>query len=154
MCIRDSCIAGVFSFEDGLRLISARARLMHEVSGPGGMLSVFASPAEVMAEVERLGEPLVIGAYNGPQHVVLSGEAGAIERVGIALEASGFTSRRLQVSQAFHSPRMAPMLEAFRAVAESISYRVPHLPVISNITHGPAGEAMACLLYTSDAADE
>lgn len=142
-----ACVADVFSFEDGLRLVHARASLMDALPSTGGMLSVFADAQTALALVEQACLPLVIAAYNGPSHVVVSGELGAIDQLATRLDQEGISSRKLQVSQAFHSPLMQPMVERFRAAAESITYRKPSLPIVSNITHQPIGEELACADY-------
>ena len=142
-----ACVADVFSFEDGLRLVHARASLMDEVRSSGGMLSVFADAPTVLALVEGASLPLVIAAYNGPSHVVLSGDLGAIDQLAAHLDQAGLSSRKLQVSQAFHSPLMQPMVERFRLAAQSITYGKPALPIVSNITHEPIGDELACADY-------
>lgn len=142
-----ACVADVFSFEDGLRLVHARASLMDEVPSTGGMLSVFADAQTALAVVEQEGLPLVIAAYNGPSHVVLSGDLGAIDQLASRLDRDGISTRKLQVSQAFHSPLMQPMVERFRSAAQSIAYSKPSLPIVSNITHELIGDELACADY-------
>lgn len=142
-----ACVADVFSFEDGLRLVHARSSLMDDVQSAGGMLAVFAEARTAQSLVEQHGLPLVIAAFNGPTHVVLSGDLAAISQLAELLDQEGITYRRLRVSQAFHSPLMRPMVESFLAVAQSIDYRPPSLPIVSNITHEPIGDAIASADY-------
>ena len=142
-----ACVADVFSFEDGLRLVHSRATLMDEVQSSGGMLSVFADAQTALAVVEKHALPLVIAAFNGPTHVVLSGDLEAIDRLASSLDQEGISSRKLQVSQAFHSPLMQPMVETFFSAAQLIQYSKPTIPIISNVTHEPIGDALASAEY-------
>ncbi|MEB3322462.1 MAG: alpha/beta fold hydrolase [Synechococcaceae cyanobacterium] len=138
-----ACVAGVFSLEEGLRLIAARARLMEALPAGGGMVAAFADAGRVQALLQRIGSPLVIAAENGPANVVVSGAEEALAAFEESLAPLGIASRRLRVSHAFHSPLMEPMLAEFRSVAATIHYREPLVPLVSNLTHRPIGAAIA-----------
>nr|WCL22569.1 polyketide synthase [Streptomyces sp.] len=115
-------VGGVLSLEDAARLITARGRLMQELPPGGAMVAVQAAEEEVAPHLdERVG----IAAVNTPDSVVISGEEEAVSAVVELF--TGRRTSRLKVSHAFHSPRMDPMLEDFRKVAESVTY---HEPVI------------------------
>ncbi|NEQ97071.1 MAG: SDR family NAD(P)-dependent oxidoreductase, partial [Cyanothece sp. SIO2G6] len=133
-----ACVAGVFSLEDGLKLIAGRSRLMHNLPSTGAMAAVFAPQHQVTATIQKhtvVGiTPVDIAAINGPNNVVISGESGAIASLVAAFEANGVTTKLLQVSQAFHSGLMNPMLANFEAIAHTIQYQPPQLPIISNLT--------------------
>lgn len=130
-----ACIAGVFSLEDALTLIAARGRLMQQLPDSGGMVAIFASVDQVK---EILAPDTVIAAYNGV-HQVVSGRSPAITRVMDRAQGLGWKIRPLQVSHAFHSPLLRPMVADFAQIARSITYHPPQWPVLSNLT----GEAMA-----------
>jgi myxalamid-type polyketide synthase MxaB len=157
-----ACVAGVFSLEDGMKLIAARGRLMGALPGDGAMIAVTATEAAVRqaiatykATTERVD--VAVAAVNGPTQVVLSGQREAVYAVAALLTgqtgaestfAQGAASiKALQVSHAFHSPLMAPMLNDFRQVAASITYRPPTLPLIANITGTLAGADIATADY-------
>ncbi len=130
-----ACVAGVFNLEDALKLVVERGRLIQalptgETSG-GAMLAVAAG---VEACEQFLQDGVAIAAINSPENTVLSGQVTAINSVANRLEEQSIRCKRLQVSHAFHSSLMEPMLSDFRRVAESISYQEPTIDIISNLT--------------------
>jgi myxalamid-type polyketide synthase MxaB len=133
-----ACLAGVFSLEDGLKLIAVRGRLMGDLPANGAMAAVFADEAIVKNALARYEEQVDVAAVNGPANVVVSGEKTAISSILAALEDQGVSSRSLAVSHAFHSPLMDPMLDEFEQVAATVTYHKPRLPIISNVTGQPA----------------
>jgi rapamycin polyketide synthase A/B/C len=117
-------VAGVWSLEDACVLVSARARLMQALPTGGAMVAVPVSEEQARSV---LGEGVEIAAVNGPASVVLSGDEAAVLQAAAGL--GKWT--RLRTSHAFHSARMEPMLEEFRAVAEQLTYRVPRVAMAS-----------------------
>ena len=138
-----ACVAGVFSVEDGARLIAARGRLMQALPAGGGMLVLRASPEQVQPLLAALVGRVEIAATNGPKQLVLAGEQGALDTISGQLQAQGVASRRLAVSHAFHSPLMEPMLAEFGEAIAGLSFSAPILPLISNLTGGEVGEETA-----------
>ncbi|MDJ0517581.1 MAG: beta-ketoacyl synthase N-terminal-like domain-containing protein [Trichodesmium sp. MO_231.B1] len=144
-----ACVAGVFSLEDGLKLIVSRGRLMQQLPSGGEMVSVMASESyvrEALASVPQIS----IAAINGPESVVISGESVAVRSLVNSLELSGIKTTQLQVSHAFHSPLMEPMLTVFEAVANQITYNNPQIPIISNVTGTTADNSIASAQYWVD----
>ena len=125
-------VAGVFSLEDALTLVAARGRLMQALPAGGAMAAVFAGEAEVRAAVA--GTAVAIAAVNGPRNTVIAGPAAAVAAVAAQLAAAQVTAKPLQVSHAFHSALMEPMLAEFAAVAARVRYQRPKLPLVSNVT--------------------
>ena len=128
-----ACIAGLFSLEDGLRLIAARARLMQALPAGGAMAAVFADRDRVAAALGAF-RALSIAAENGPSNTVVSGPAEALDGLLRELSRKGIDSRRLVVSHAFHSALVEPMLDEFEAVASTVVWREPRVPIASNVT--------------------
>ena len=133
-----ACIAGVFSLEDGLKLIAERGRLMQALPKNGAMVAVFADEARVKAAISPY-EQVAIAALNG-SHVVISGESQAVEAAIVSLRDQGVKTKRLKVSHAFHSPLMEPIQAEFEQAARSITYASPQINIVANVTGSAGGE--------------
>jgi natural product biosynthesis luciferase-like monooxygenase protein len=128
-----ACVAGVFTLEDGLRLIAERGRLMQSLPRAGEMAAVFAGEEEVRAALSSVKEQVSIAAVNGQRNVVISGAREAVRAVVRSLEAEGIKSQTLNVSHAFHSPLMDLILDRFGEAARSVDFSTPRLPLVSNL---------------------
>jgi thioester reductase-like protein len=142
-----ACVAGVFSLEDGLKLIAARARLMQALPADGAMVAVFATENQVQAAIQSYAETISIAAINGPQNIVVSGQYQAIDQVIAALQTEGIKTKQLNVSHAFHSPLMEPMLAEFEQIAAKVNYASPKLKLVSNVSGTIATEEIATPEY-------
>ena len=127
-------IAGVFSLEDGLKLIAERGKLMQALPQTGEMVAILAGLETVANEIAPWEQKISIAAINSPQSIVISGEEIALARVVSNLESQGISTQKLNVSHAFHSPLMQPVLAEFTQIAETITYAVPKIPIVSNVT--------------------
>ncbi len=140
-------VAGVFSLEDGLKLIATRGKLMQQLPDAGEMVSILASESQVRLAIAPYNSEVAIAAINGPESIVISGASGAIGEICSKLESHKVKTKRLQVSHAFHSPLMEPMLAEFEVVARQITYNQPQIPLISNISGKLADESIATAKY-------
>jgi len=140
-------LAGVFSLENAVRLVSARCSLMQNLPVRGKMATVFQPFDVVSKKLEDFSESVSIAAVNAPGNVVISGDAKAVDLLVQQFTESGVKVQLLNVSHAFHSPLMEPMLKEFRLVAESIKYSKPSIPIVSNLSGEVATEEIATSGY-------
>lgn len=138
-----ACVAGVMDVQDGVKLIAARGRLMQARTQRGAMLAILGDESLVSPLIAGKEAQLSIAAINAPDSIVVSGATDAIEALQSTLQARSIRVQRLAVSHGFHSPLMDPMLKEFAAVAATIQYRKPSLPLISNVTGRVAGAEVA-----------
>jgi malonyl CoA-acyl carrier protein transacylase/thioesterase domain-containing protein/SAM-dependent methyltransferase/acyl carrier protein len=138
-----ACVAGVFSLEDGLKLIAHRGRLMEGSSSDGEMVAVFADYAQVEDVIQPYVQQVAIAAINDAKNIVISGDRQAVGNAIAILSAAGVQTKRLNVSRAFHSPLMVPILADFEQVARKITYSSPQIKVISNLTGEVATDEIA-----------
>lgn len=123
-------LAGVFSADDALTLVTMRGKLMQDLP-PGDMLAV-AMPASEMEAL--LGSGIDLAGDNGPTQCVISGAAAVIAEAKRKLSESGVVFRELETSHAFHSAMMDPILPAFRSAVVGIERRAPSRPLVSCLT--------------------
>ncbi|WP_374227530.1 SDR family NAD(P)-dependent oxidoreductase, partial [Streptomyces sp. AC627_RSS907] len=126
--------AGVLSLDDAAALVVARGRLMQALPPGGAMLAVQAGEAAVR---EAAADDLDIAAVNGPAAVVLSGSEEAIDRFARTARDAGWKTSRLQVSHAFHSRLMEPMLAEFARSVRGLRFSEPTLAAVSTVTGRP-----------------
>ena len=134
-----ACVAGVFTFEDGLDLVAARGRLM-QAAEPGAMLSVV-HPGQDLQPLLVPGTG--IAAENGPGLSAASGPYEAIAALEARLTAAGIAHRRLKTSHAFHSASMDEAAAEFARVVAGVALHAPRIPVVSNLTGTWLSDAQA-----------
>nr|WSY56592.1 thioester reductase domain-containing protein [Streptomyces sp. NBC_00886] len=132
-----ACVAGVLDLPDAVRLVAARAALMAALPPGGAMAAVDCDEATARAALADRGAAVSLAAINGPSGVVISGAAAEVDAVAAQLRSGGVRSTPLTVSHAFHSALLAPMLDGFREVAQSLTHHAPTLPLISDHTGRP-----------------
>jgi myxalamid-type polyketide synthase MxaB len=135
------CLAGVFSLEDGLKLVARRGALMQALPSAGRMAAVLAPLDLVRKEISLSGQDVSVAAINGHQNLVISGAREAVDGVVGSLEAQGFKTVDLKVSHAFHSSLMEPIRDELRRVANSVHMSRPRVELISNLTGQPLESA-------------
>ena len=133
--------AGALSFEDGLRLVSARAQAMQKACeiNPSTMAAVLALPDEKVEEICAGGDGTVVCAnYNCPGQLVISGEVEAIDAAcAKLLEAGAKRALKLKVGGGFHSPCMEPARAELAEAIERTDFHTPAVPVYQNVDAKP-----------------
>jgi acyl transferase domain-containing protein/NADPH:quinone reductase-like Zn-dependent oxidoreductase len=131
-----ACIAGVFSLEDGLKLIAERGRLMQALPANGTMVAIQCDVNTIKPILADYPNTVTIAGFNAPQSLVLSGDKATLDTIVTILEQSNIKCHPLSVSHAFHSALMEPMLAEFANVAKSVTYAQPdpRFTLISNVT--------------------
>lgn len=140
-------IAGVFSLNDAVRLVSARARLMQSLPVGGQMWAISASASHVISYPEMSDPMLALAADNAPESVVIAGEQAALTKLIERLQADGINCQALKTSHAFHSPLTTPILDAFTEVAESVNYQTPAIAMVSNVSGMRASDEVTMPAY-------
>ena len=137
--------AGAMSFEDGLRLVYARGRLMQQAGeeNPGAMAALLAmEPGGVRALCDAVtrqtGKSVVLANDNCPGQLVVSGHIEAVDRlIELAPDAGAKRAVKLSVSVAAHSPLMASASAAFRQALDNTPLGPPNVPVYGNVKAQP-----------------
>jgi acyl transferase domain-containing protein/acyl carrier protein len=129
-----ACVAGVFSLEDGLKLIAERGKLMQSLPKGGAMAAVFADEPKVAETIEGFKDGVSIAAINSPENTVISGVETDLEAVLRRLDNKKIGYQKLQVSHAFHSCLVEPILEKFNNFAAGIQYAKTQKDIVSNVS--------------------
>ncbi len=129
---------GVLSFDDGLKLVAARANAMQEAcdANPSSMAAILGLADEKVEEICASIDGIVVPAnYNCPGQLVISGETAAVEMACEKMkEAGAKRALMLAVNGAFHSPLMQPAQEKLAAAIEQTKFRTAMIPVYQNIS--------------------
>ena len=137
--------AGVFSFEDGLRLVQKRGQVMQEASDarPGGMVSIIGKElpeVEAICDNHRGDGVLQVANILCPGNIVVSGTLEACERVTKQANADRFNAIPLAVAGAFHTSLMKPADELLAQTLSETAMQPSAIPVISNVDAEPHGD--------------
>lgn len=135
-------LAGVISFLDGLKVVRARGQLMQAAAeaAPSTMVALLGADeavAQAICDEAREGGVIVPANFNSPGQIVLSGGVEECARAAKVAEGKGVKSIPLQVAGAFHSPYMQTASEQMAEVLAGVTFNVPRIPVISNVTAQP-----------------
>ena len=134
-----ACVAGVFSLEDGLKMIAERGRAMEEL--PGGSMMSVRLPGKTVEPM--LWGDMAIGSYNGPELCVVAGPDVQVADLQKQLEADEVVCRHLYTSHAFHSPMMDEIVKPFEEFVGQFKLNKPSIPILSTVTNDWMTEADA-----------
>lgn len=141
--------AGALSFEDGLKLVRERGRLMKEagIRSPGAMAAILGLDAEQVRDVcsrasAETGKVVILANDNCPGQSVISGDEAALEvGMNLAKEAGAKKVVKLAVSIASHSPLMESAASEFQQVLANTLFKTSSIPVYGNVEAAPLGDA-------------
>lgn len=140
--------AGALSFEDGLKLVYARAMAMQKACEmqPSTMAAIIALPdakvEEICAQVAAEGDVCVAANYNCPGQIVISGSIEGINKACELMKAAGAKrALPLKVGGAFHSPLMEPAKLELEAAIQATEIHTPKCPVYQNVDAKPHTDA-------------
>jgi acyl transferase domain-containing protein/NAD(P)H-dependent flavin oxidoreductase YrpB (nitropropane dioxygenase family)/NAD(P)-dependent dehydrogenase (short-subunit alcohol dehydrogenase family)/acyl carrier protein len=133
-------VAGMFSYEDGFRIVNKRAQCMDKASGlredPGTMIASDA-PMDYLEEKVSGCDNIYFTNYNAPGQMVLGGDTDPVLAFMEEIKGEGYRATQLKVSMAFHSPIMKVIHEEMEEFVSGIPFHPPRIPVISNTTNTP-----------------
>src|SRR6516225_9581817 len=127
-------VAGALSLEDAARVVALRSRLLVQLSGAGGMVSVACGPARARELVEACGDRLNIAAVNGVSAVAVSGDAAALEELVRRCEADGVRARQIDVDYASHSAQVDAIREPLAEALSGLEPRSSAVAFFSTVT--------------------
>lgn len=141
-------VAGALSFEDGLRLVVARANAMQKAceAQPGTMAAIIGladeKVVEICQQVSESGKTVVAANFNCPGQLVISGSKEGIDEACELLKSAGAKrALPLKVGGAFHSPLMQPAKEELQAAIEATTFNTPKCAVYQNVDARPHTDA-------------
>ncbi len=124
-------VAGAVSLEDAALMVCTRACLTGGLP-PGGLMTVLeAGEADVKERLQGLGGLTAIAAVNGSRNTVISGPRSEVEAMAAEVVARGGRAKPLRVSNAFHSPLVDPILDAFETGLKDVAFAEPTIPMVS-----------------------
>ncbi len=131
------CLSGVYSFEDGFRIVNKRAQCMDKACAlnvdPGVMMAADA-PLDLIEKEVAEREKVYITNINSPHQIVIGGDTERVQAFGAELKEQGYRSTLLRVSMAFHSPIMECIHDELEEFIATVPFNPPNIPVISNTT--------------------
>ena len=145
-----ACSAGIFSLEDGLRLIAKRAKLMQSLPTGGGMAAIFCSRETIVPFLTQYQRKVEVAAFNSSTQILVSGDKASILSLCEELSAVNIDSRILTVSHAFHSYLMDDILLEFKQDAERIQYNKPQHSIVLNLSGKEANDTPLTSQYWVD----
>lgn len=137
------CLSGVYSFEDGFRIVNRRAVCMDkacEMNLDAGVMMACDAPLELIEEMLPDRPNLYVTNINSPRQIVMGGGTEEVKAFGAELKKQGYRNTLLRVSMAFHSPIMKCIHDELEEFIAGIEFHPPKIPVISNTTMKPFPE--------------
>ncbi|CQD13553.1 RifB protein [Mycobacterium lentiflavum] len=134
-------VAGALSLEDAARVVALRSRLLVQLSGAGGMVSLACGQDQARELLAPSGDRLNIAAVNGVSAIVVSGEVHALEELIRRCEGAGVRARRIDVDYASHSAQVDAIRESLAQALTGIEPRSCAVTFFSTVTGEPLDTA-------------
>ena len=144
-----ACIAGMLDLDEAARFVVTRGRLMGQLPAGGKMLAIGATLEQVQKWVQGREKEVSIATVNGPRAIVVSGTAEAVAAVDELAQAAGRKTKELEVSHAFHSPLMEPILDELTQAATAMRIHPATLPIAANATGDFFGDEIPAAYWGS-----
>jgi acyl transferase domain-containing protein/acyl-CoA synthetase (AMP-forming)/AMP-acid ligase II/acyl carrier protein len=135
-------VAGALTLGDALTFAAERGRLMQTLPAGGAMAAIMARSEVVREAIAGQEGEVAIAAENGPESVTISGRADAVGELVDSFKSRGVTATHLEVSHAFHSPLIAPILEPLERAASRCRITTPTVPMVGGVTGEVVDEKM------------
>jgi len=129
-----ACIAGVFSLEECLRLVTKEGQLIQDLPPNGMMAAVFTDEIRLVNAIASYSKRISIAAVNGLRQTIISGERSAVLELLEELRSEGIDALPLKGNHALNSSLMEPILDSFVSAAQPVKFTAPSLPLISSLT--------------------
>lgn len=128
--------AGILSFGDALKVVSARGREMSKVAmeDNGCMAAVTAPIEQVKEALAGIEGYVVLANLNSPNQAVIGGATPAVDRALAVFDEAGIPAVKIPVSHAFHTKIVEPASQPLRTVIDRMEIKPPHLPIVANVT--------------------
>ena len=128
-------IAEAMTLEDALNIVTARGELMQSLPEDiGSMAAVFTEESTLKPYIAQSNGLVDIAAVNAPKMVTITGDKQAVGNLCAVLKENKIKSIPLKVSHAFHSHLMEPILKDFEREVETVTFKEPTIPIVSNVT--------------------
>ncbi|MER5874281.1 acyltransferase domain-containing protein, partial [Streptomyces sp. NPDC002044] len=135
-------LAGILTLNDAATLITTRARLMQTLPTNGTMTAINITEQQLQPLLQPHTHTASIAAINNPNNLVISGDTTTINTITQQAQQQGHRTKQLNVSHAFHSPLIQPILKELHTTLQQLTYHPPTIPIISTQTGQPATHHM------------
>lgn len=134
------CLAGVYSFEDGFRIVNKRAVCMDKackMNVDAGIMVACDAPLDLIEKILEESDNVFVTNINSPKQIVIGGATEESKSIASRLKEMGYRSTVLRVSMAFHSPIMRCIHDELKEFIDGVKFNSPEIPVVSNTTMRP-----------------
>ena len=130
-----ACISGIYSLEDAVKIVSSRGNLVQLLPENTAMATILTNKEKVISMIKELNlNNIYIAAINNENNITISGIKNSIEKIIKHAKKNKIFTEMLSISHAFHSPFIEPVLKEFEKTLRTVSFSIPKIPIISDLT--------------------